>query len=83
MAFRKVLLRSKVVELESLLSLLCNVFLCRRKIDSQIWKPCPSGGFSSRALSRALDKVPNDKPACSLVGWVRPLPEWRLFVGLQ
>lgn len=39
----------------SLLSILSNVFICSDKIDIQIWKPCPSGVFTTRSFHILLE----------------------------
>lgn len=61
--FRRVLHPFESVELESLWSLLSNVFICRNEADSRVWKPKPSAPFLPNHSTRP----------CSLRFWCTPL----------
>lgn len=52
--------------LESLPSLLSNVFICRDKADARILKLCPLGVFSTRSFSRSLEENPEAKSRAGL-----------------
>ena len=69
---RRALCLSELVEFESLLSLISNVFLCNED-DSRIWKPNTAGSFSSKSYCRELGLLMGERSS-SVVVWLGPAP---------
>ena len=67
-----------MVEFESLLSLLSNVYLCRDVANSRIWKSNSLGLFSSKSFDRELDPINKVRSSCALVwrGLAPPRVGW-------
>lgn len=61
------------MELESLWSLLSNVFIRRNEADSRVWKPKPSSSFSSKSFYKAMESTVLVHSSCSQV-WLGIVP---------
>lgn len=73
LSFRRQLRLSKEEEHGSLLSILSNVFICREKVDTRIWKSCPSSAYYSKSFTRGLEGIREAKHPSTLV-WVGLTP---------
>ena len=63
---RRALWESELVERQSLLSLLTNVFLSSDSTDYRIWKPNSAGLFSLRSFYKEIGPFSATRSCCEL-----------------
>lgn len=64
------------------MGLLSNVFLCSDAVDERIWKPDPSGSFSSKSFYRKMDPFSEVRSSSTLIWMGRAPPRVEAFCWL-